>query len=382
MVNKTFGCIAEAQEGGCLRHSDGGAEMAIHARVPILRMLAVTIVALGLLSLPGSVTAQNGQTGSGSVSQLLIAVQPATSEAGSQIAGPPTVRVLNEDGNPVTNVVVKASLDRDASLGGTTLLRTGSDGMAVFEDLLIAVPGSQYRLTFQARNLSSSTNEFEVLATGPGPVAGGTVTSQPSGAGEATVTLSAVDAQGRSVSGMGASDFAISTDDCASSTPMPEDPRWTDFTADADGYTVLFHEAPDVHAFDFCADVAGTNVQIADDHPVTIEEVRPTTLVLLNQPRATEAGHHIIATTEQYMRVKVRDQFGHAIAGQVVAATGAPFAEWAEATTSREGIAAFADLPGSQLVINSPGIYTVTFATNGVTVQTSQFEVSQSQLEE
>lgn len=361
-------------------------------RLRIVHLVAVAALGLSLFLLSATVTPLYGQTRSGPADQVLVAIQPGDSVAGSPVGGPPTVRVVDAAGNPVANVVVRASLDREASLGGSTLRHTGSDGTAVFDDLVIDVPGSDYQITFTARNLSVVTDPFEVLSAGAGPVAGGSVVSQQFAVGEATVTLTAVDAAGRHVGGLGASDFAISADDCASATPLARDPRWTDFTEQAGSYTVLFHEETGLYTYDFCADVTGVNLQIGDDRQLTLAEPRPTTLVLLNEPMTTVAGAHISSSTGA-IRVKVRNQFGHAMADQTISASASDVSasgEWLqqrqggtaapEATTGNTGIATFIDdrstTDRSALVITDAGVYTLTFTVGGATVRTSEFEIT------
>jgi len=86
--------------------------------------------------------------------------------AGEKIAGPPTVEVLDDLGNPVRNVEVIVSIQGSASFSaGRTSVNTNNSGIAEFNDLVIETSGS-YTLLFNAIGVTEdvSTGPFDVLA--------------------------------------------------------------------------------------------------------------------------------------------------------------------------------------------------------------------------
>jgi hypothetical protein len=80
---------------------------------------------------------------------ISIITQPADSDAGAVIVGPPTVRVLDAFGNPVQGTSVTVSEDGGTVFdAGTLSVSTNSLGQAAFTDLVINTAG-QYRLVFE-----------------------------------------------------------------------------------------------------------------------------------------------------------------------------------------------------------------------------------------
>ncbi|WP_158551364.1 Ig-like domain-containing protein [Rhodohalobacter sp. SW132] len=98
-----------------------------------------------------------------------IEQQPQQTVAGESVAGPPSVIVTDDLGNPVEGVEVVASVQGSASFdGGSTTQNTGSNGIAVFNDLVIETAGN-YTLSFNAIGASENavSESFDVVAADP-----------------------------------------------------------------------------------------------------------------------------------------------------------------------------------------------------------------------
>ncbi len=83
---------------------------------------------------------------------LTIVSEPQSGLAGAPVPGDPAVRVTDESGNPVPGINVDLLLEA-ADSAGRKLATVPSDasGMAVFRDIVITAPGTDYRLKFDAR---------------------------------------------------------------------------------------------------------------------------------------------------------------------------------------------------------------------------------------
>jgi hypothetical protein len=85
----------------------------------------------------------------GDASDMNITVQPSATIAGTAISPAPTVEVTDGT-NPVSGVDVTVSLNGADFSSGTLTQSTGSDGIAVFPNLVIETAGTGYTLTFDA----------------------------------------------------------------------------------------------------------------------------------------------------------------------------------------------------------------------------------------
>lgn len=89
----------------------------------------------------------------GHPSKIVIQQQPEESKSGTALQGPPTILLTDEFGNPTPNVAVQVDVTGDNDklklLSGTTRIRTGYDGKAIFRDLIL-VEGDQLQLRFKA----------------------------------------------------------------------------------------------------------------------------------------------------------------------------------------------------------------------------------------
>jgi len=97
---------------------------------------------------------------------VLIQVQPGNTTAGAPISGPPSVLVTDALDNPVRDIEVIASAQGPGSFtGSTTTVQTGTNGIAVFNNLVLQAAGS-YTIEFNAIGVSDNieSNSFTVSA--------------------------------------------------------------------------------------------------------------------------------------------------------------------------------------------------------------------------
>jgi hypothetical protein len=127
----------------------------------------------------------------GTAAKLVFITQPANTNAGSVINGPPNVAVQDSFGNTVSSAfaAVRMSIAGNpgaATLGGTTT-RSTSSGVVNFTDLTIDQPGYGYTLTASATGLAVATSSsLNVSAANTATlvvskIGSGTVTSSPGG---------------------------------------------------------------------------------------------------------------------------------------------------------------------------------------------------------
>lgn len=82
---------------------------------------------------------------------ITVTVEPQDTEAGESIGGPPTVRVDDQDGNPMSGVQVTAFLNQNSfTPGSVTVETTDENGLAVFDSLVIETVAVGYQLEFSA----------------------------------------------------------------------------------------------------------------------------------------------------------------------------------------------------------------------------------------
>jgi hypothetical protein len=89
--------------------------------------------------------------------------QPENSKVGEPIKGPPAVRITNQNGDPVSGKLVTVR-ERGGQpfASGTLNVNTGGNGIAVFNDLVIAVRG-RYQLEFSSMYVSTiNSRTFQV----------------------------------------------------------------------------------------------------------------------------------------------------------------------------------------------------------------------------
>jgi len=82
---------------------------------------------------------------------LTLVREPRSGAVGAPVPGEPAVRVTDDAGNPVPGVNVDAFLEVPGSDGKLATVPTDVEGLAVFSDIVIPAPGTEYRLKFDAR---------------------------------------------------------------------------------------------------------------------------------------------------------------------------------------------------------------------------------------
>ncbi len=98
-----------------------------------------------------------------------VLTQPEDTVAGQVIGGYPTAIMEDDLGNPIEGINITVGIIGDAEFAsGTTTVMTGSDGLAVFDDLVIEKAG-EYRLVFDSEiALNDAVSApFEITPDGP-----------------------------------------------------------------------------------------------------------------------------------------------------------------------------------------------------------------------
>ncbi|MCH8477651.1 MAG: hypothetical protein LAT56_06875, partial [Wenzhouxiangella sp.] len=103
----------------------------------------------------------------GPAASMIIEQQPTTTFAGQIITPPVTIRLLDEFGTtlPDDQIISLTGVSGPPGAEATgTLPRATVDGVAVFNDLVLEQPDSEYSLTFSHAELSVTSDDFAVLA--------------------------------------------------------------------------------------------------------------------------------------------------------------------------------------------------------------------------
>lgn len=104
----------------------------------------------------------------GHPTQIVIQKQPEDSQKGSPLKGSPAILLTDEFGNPTPNVSIQVFAESGNEevkiLSGNMRIRTGYDGTAVFEDLILP-EGNNFHLRFKANTAGApqiETTKFSV----------------------------------------------------------------------------------------------------------------------------------------------------------------------------------------------------------------------------
>jgi 5-hydroxyisourate hydrolase-like protein (transthyretin family) len=292
--------------------------------------------------------------------RIQITGQPSETVAGEIITGPPSIMVYDEMDNPMAGIeitVTGATFDQ-----GMVTLVTDNFGEAVFSDLIIEATGT-YQLTFSGNgalypllaDAVSSTFEvvdpqlFMTIITQPSEtVAGETIAGPPAihisngiGQGFAGVEVSVWLNQNDFSSG--AASQSVTTDDGGMAV-------FDELIIDraAQGYQLIFNAA-----YGGVASIVSNTFTVVNAvaHGITVS----------SQPEAAEAGAVIGGSPG----VIVTDEFGNPVPSATVSVTETGGASFSSGTlslvTGAAGTVAFDDL-----IINSPGTYTLSFAVTGI----------------
>jgi subtilase family serine protease len=308
-------------------------------------------------------------------SQLAFGVQPANALTGQAITPAVTVKVEDQFGNVLTGdntdqvSLTLGTAGATLSGGGAT---TVSGGVATFSSLTVSVAGPGYTLTASGGGLTPATSNafnvtdptvthFSVTATIGNPTAGSSF----------TVTVTALDANGHTVSGYNGTVTFSTTDPIPSGLPG--------------SYTFQPTTDAGAHTFTVTLFTAGVRSVTATDTAhgsvtgsvtVTVGAASASQLVFGVPPSNAAAGVAISPA----VTVKVEDQYGNLVSSdntdQVTLALGAnPGGATLGGSTATVsgGVATF-----SSLTVSAAGTgYTLTAAAAGLAGATSQaFNVS------
>jgi adhesin/invasin len=251
----------------------------------------------------------------GGATKLAVLVPPsATAVSGAPFAQQPQVQLEDAAGNPVAQsgvsvlVTISNQPTGGGSLGGSTTVQTGADGVARFAGLSITGAAGQYTLLFASGNLTSVT---AVVTIGAGSVSGsqstftvgpGTITAS-NGSSTATVTITARDGAGNPVQGAAAS-VAVSGSNTVS-TPAP---------TGADGKTTATVSSTEAGTKTVTVTINGTPVTNPSSAPLVVSPGAPsnTTSTTVPAPTSPVVGQTALIT------VTVKDAFGNPIPGRSV----------------------------------------------------------------
>ncbi len=290
-------------------------------------------------------------------SALTVTTQPTESVAGNPISGPPTVRLTDAYGNPVSGINITVSETGNYTFDAGTLVRaTNASGFAIFNDLVINTAGEDYQLEFDAdaSGVSNVTSDmFDVTNAGgtlsitqqpTNTVAGQTISPAPA------VTL--IDYDDNPVPDVEIT-ISLSENAFASGTLT--------VTTDANGVAVfnnlVINTANDDYQITFSADLTGVANAISSVFEVT--SAAASAISIITQPTSTTAGNVISGPPT----AKISDAYGNPVSGvnlQVALNKHSFFSGTLTKSSNAMGIAEFDDLvirkadSGFQITFSSP----------------------------
>ncbi len=280
---------------------------------------SVTLKTAGGQSVTATDTAHGSVTGSVTVSvapaaasKLMFGVQPTGALTGQPITPAVTVKVEDQFGNVLTgDNTDQVSLTLSRGTTGATLSGGGattvSAGVATFGGLTVSAAGTGYALTAADGGLTQATSNFfdvkDPTATQFSVAASPTTTTAGSGF---TVTVTALDANGRTVPSYGGTVTFSTTDPNVSGLPA--------------SYTFVPGVTGDngVHAFTVTLFTAGArsvtvtdtaHASITGSVTVSVGAATASKLMFGQQPTNTTAG----AAISPAVTVTVEDQYGNVV---------------------------------------------------------------------
>ena len=292
--------------------------------------------------------------------RIEITNQPSETVAGETITGPPSVTVFDEMDNPMAGIeiaVTGAAFDQ-----GMVSLVTDNYGEAVFNDLVIEATGT-YQLTFSGNGVlypllaDAVSSAFEVV----GPQLFMTVSTQPTetAAGETIAGPPAI----RLTNGIGQGFAGVEVVVWLNQHDFGSGAASQTVTTDEGGMAVfdelVINRAAQGYQLIFNASWGGVASIVSE--AFTVVNASAHGITVTSQPEATYAG----AVIGGLPGVLVTDEFGNPVPGAMVSVTetgGASFGSGSlSLVTAADGTAAFDDL-----IINSPGTYSLSFAATDI----------------
>ncbi len=120
---------------------------------------------------------------------MSVTIQPNNTVAGNTVQGPPTVTIVDAFNNPVPNIDITVSLNKNSFNSGTYTIASNATGVAEFSNLVITTAATAYQIIFNANAAGVAdinTNNFNVTAAAANSMS---ITTQP-GTSTAGVAIS------------------------------------------------------------------------------------------------------------------------------------------------------------------------------------------------
>jgi parallel beta-helix repeat protein len=278
---------------------------ATHTYTGVGRWVASVVVTDSLASSGTATAADTVRAGPASV--LAFVQQPSAIVAGAAMTPGVSVRVRDAFGNAVPGAPVALSLVGGGTLGGNTAAASDSTGLVTFAGLSVDLVG--------AKHLSASSGALAPVASDPFAVSAAaasvlTFAQQPSAvvAGVTiapAVTVRVRDAFGNSVAGVPVALGLVESGTLTGGAAV---------ASDADGLSTFAGLGVDLAGSKHLSASSGALTPVSSD-PFAVSAAPASVLTFVQQPSAVVAG----ATMSPAATVRVRDAFGNAVPGAMVA---------------------------------------------------------------
>ncbi len=312
----------------------------------------------------------------GPVAQLVFAVQPATTAAGSTIA--PAVQVAAQDaaGNTETGFTSNVTIAIGINPGGGTLTGTATvaaiGGVATFNTLSIDKTGTGYRLAATSGSLNNTSNAFSIVAGTPTSLV---FSGQPTGTGAGATINPAVQVTVQDALGNTAATFGGLVTVAIGNNPSGGNLGGTATVAAAAGVATFSGLSIDKIGAGYTLVASSSGLGGATSAAFDITAGGATQLVFSVEPTTATAG----AAIAPALKVTAKDGLGNVatgFAGSVTLAIGTNPAAGAlsgtKTVTAVAGVATFSDLSINR---NGSG-YTLTAKTSGLAqIVSSSFDI-------
>lgn len=312
----------------------------------------------------------------GPVAQLVFAVQPATTTAGTSLA--PAVQVVAQDaaGNTEIGFTNNVTLAIGINPGGGTLSGTTTvaavGGVATFNTLTIDKTGVGYRLAATSGNLNNTSGAFSIL---PGTGTRLVIDQQPVATPAGGIITPAVDVTVEDALGNVASTYIGSVTIAIGANPGGGTLAGTKSLAVSGGFATFFDLSIDKIGSGYTLTASAAGLTGVTSTPFDVTAGGATQLVFTVQPSTVAAG----AAIAPAIQVTAKDGLGNVatgFTGSVTVAIGTNPAGGSLAGTKTiaavAGVATFSDL-----TINRNGAgYTLTAKSSGITqIVSTPFDV-------
>lgn len=319
-----------------------------------------------------------------------VEIEPTDAVAGTVIAGAgggfPSVSVLDAEANPAVDgtqvtVALEAWNEGDgawvpSSFAGGTVVRPTTDGLAVFDDLVVTNAG-RYRLVFRVAEVETTSAEFDV--TPAAAFAAHTTADVPAGAsGQVTeITITVRDEFGNPVVDLDLALLSVAIGGTNAGVPV------SDIVNQGGGLYSVTYTPTAAGVDEIAITLDGVPIQ-GSPYSSTVVAGSPVSMQIETEPAGGPAGSVIGGVGGGFPSVLVQDEAANpvedgtpvTVALEAWNAAGGLWepASFAAGTTVRPtagGLAAFDDL-----VITRAGRYRLEFSVDGLTETSAEFEVT------